>query len=167
MIDHFRWTLEHVALEEISKVGKGIRLNQELIKNPSELSSKATVRRRKMKTNEKVGSVAGIWLFPVKSMQGQRLGSGEFTERGLVGDRAYAIIDSETGKVASAKSVRLFPELFKCKAAFVEPPRLNSELPPVQITLPDGATVNSDSGDVDNVLSEFFGREVTLASIGK
>jgi uncharacterized protein YcbX len=117
-----------------------------------------------MKTNEKVGSVAGIWLFPVKSMQGQRLGSGEFTERGLVGDRAYAIIDSETGKVASAKSVRLFPELFKCKAAFVEPPRLNSELPPVQITLPDGATVNSDSGDADNVLSEFFGREVILAS---
>ena len=117
-----------------------------------------------MKTNVQVGSVAGIWLFPVKSMQGERLGSGEFTAKGLVGDRAYAIIDSETGKVASAKSVRLFPELFNCKAAFEEPPQLNSELPPVQITLPDGATVSSDSINVDNVLSAFFGREVTLAS---
>jgi len=117
-----------------------------------------------MKSNEKVGSVKGIWLFPVKSMQGEQLGTAEFTERGLVGDRAYAIMDSETGKVAGAKSVRHFPELFKCKAAFVEPPELNGKLPPVRITLPDGATVSSDSSDVDDVLSAFFGRDVTLAS---
>ena len=110
-----------------------------------------------------VGAVAGIWRFPVKSMKGERLERGEFTERGLVGDRAYALIDAETGKVVSAKSVRLFPELFNCIAEFVEPPQVDAELPPVRITLPDGATVTSDSNNVDAVLSSSFGREVTLA----
>ena len=116
-----------------------------------------------MATNSVVGSVARLWTFPVKSMKGERIEQGEFTDRGLVGDRAYALIDAETGKVASAKSVRLFPDLFGCRAAFVEPPRLNGELPSVRITLPDGGSVTSDSGDVDRVLSAFFKRDVTLA----
>ena len=107
--------------------------------------------------------MGGLWRFPVKSMGGERLEQGEFTERGLVGDRAYALIDADTGKVVSAKSVRLFPDLFGCRAAFVEPPRLDSELPPVRIALPDSTSVTSDSGDVDRVLSAFFRRAVTLA----
>ncbi len=117
-----------------------------------------------MTTNTVVGSVAGIRMFPVKSMRGERLEQGEFTERGLIGDRAYALIDVDTGKVASAKSVRLFPELFACSAVFVEPPQLDGELPPVRITLPDGTSVTSDSSDVDRVLSAFFQRDVTLSN---
>ncbi len=116
-----------------------------------------------MATNAVVGCVAGIRMFPVKSMRGERLEQGEFTERGLVGDRAYALIDADTGKVASAKSVRLFPDLFGCSAVFVEPPQLDGELPPVRITLPDGTSVTSDTSDVDRVLSAFFRRDVTLA----
>jgi len=62
----------------------------------------------------------------------------------------------------SAKSVRLFPNLLDCKAAFVEPPRRSGDLPPVQILLPDSTTVRSDSGEVDRVLSVYFKRNVTL-----
>ena len=116
-----------------------------------------------MATSTVVGSVARLWRFPVKSMRGERLEQVEITDRGLVGDRAYALIDADTGKVASAKSVRLFPDLFGCRAAFVEPPRLNSEMPPVRITLPHGTSVTSDSSDADRVLSAFFRRDVTLA----
>jgi uncharacterized protein len=116
-----------------------------------------------MATTETVGTVAGLWRFPVKSMQGERLEQAELTGRGLVGDRAYALIDAETGKVASAKSVRLFPDLLGCQAAFVEPPRSDSERPPVRITLPNGATVTSDAGDSDRALSAYFRREVRLA----
>ena len=105
----------------------------------------------------------GLWRFPVKSMAGERLEQGAFTERGLVGDRAYALLDTDTGKVVSAKSVWLYPDLFSCRAAFVEPPRLDSEPPPVCIVLPDGRSVTSDSHDVDRVLSAFFRRAVTLA----
>jgi uncharacterized protein len=116
-----------------------------------------------MATNGIVGAVAGLWRFPVKSMRGERLEQAELTESGLVGDRAYALIDANTGKVVSAKSVKLFPDLFDCRAAFVEPPRSGDELPPVRITLPDGTSVTSDSSDVDRVLSAYFRRDVTLA----
>ena len=116
-----------------------------------------------MASSEFVGSIAGLWRFPVKSMGGEQLDKVDVTERGALGDRAYALIDTDTGKVVSAKSVRLFPGLLACKAAFVEPPCSGGELPPVQIWLPDGTSVTSDSGDADRVLSAYFKRNVTLA----
>lgn len=116
-----------------------------------------------MSTGATVGSVVGLWRFPVKSMSGERLEQAEITTQGLVGDRACALIDMETGKVASAKSVRLFPGLLGCRAAFVEPPRLGFEIPPVRITLPNGTTASSDDGNCDRVLSDYFRREVRVA----
>src|SRR5439155_2498994 len=111
---------------------------------------------------ESVGSVATLWRFPVKSMGVEQLSEAEVTKRVVLGDRAYALIDKDTGKVVSAKSVRLFPNLLDCQAAFVEPLRRGRNLPPVQILLPDGTTVMSDSSEVDGVLSAYFKRNVTL-----
>jgi uncharacterized protein YcbX len=116
-----------------------------------------------MKTNVTVGSVAGLWRFPVKSMRGERLEQAELTAQGVVGDRAYALIDADTGKVVSAKSVRLFPDLLDCRAAFVEPPQSGRQAPPVRIALPDGTSVTSGSSDANRVLSAHFRRDVTLA----
>ena len=113
----------------------------------------------------RVGSVAELWRFPVKSMQGEQLREVEVTARGIVGDRAYALIDAETGKVASAKSVKLFPALLACRAAFVAPPQAAHEAPPVRIDLPNGKSVTSDSSDVDRTLSAHFRREVRLARV--
>lgn len=110
-----------------------------------------------------VGSVAGLWRFPVKSMTGERIEQAEITGKGLLGDRGYALIDTATGKVVSAKSVRLFPNVLSCRAVFVEPPTSGDDLPPVRITLPDGTSLTSDSGDVNRALSAHFGRDVTLA----
>ncbi len=110
-----------------------------------------------------VGPIVEIWRFPVKSMQGEPLEQVELEERGVLGDRAYALIDTETGKVVSAKSVRLFPNLLECRATFVEPPQASSEMPPVRITLPNGAAVTSGSDAVDGMLSAYFRRDVTLA----
>src|SRR4028118_315439 len=112
-----------------------------------------------MTRNGAVGAVAGLWRFPVKSMRGERLEQTELTEHGLVGDRAYALIDADTGKVVSAKSTRLFPDLFGCRATFVEPPQPGGEAPPVRIALPDGTSVSSDSGEGDRVLSGYLDRE--------
>src|SRR5258708_17912985 len=70
--------------------------------------------------------------------------------------------EKEAGKGVSEKSVKLFPNLLDCKAAFVEPPRRGGDLPPVQILLPDSTTVRSDSGEVDRLLSAYFKRNVTL-----
>jgi len=113
--------------------------------------------------SDAIGSVARLWRFPVKSMLGERLNQAELTSVGLLGDRAYALIDGESGKVVSAKSVRLFPDMFGCRATFIEVPRSGQQLPPVRIELPDGTSVTSDSGNVDGVLSAHFQRDVTLA----
>ena len=110
-----------------------------------------------------VGSVARLWRFPVKSMKGEQIELAELSSRGIAGDRAYALIDSDTGKVVSAKGVKRFPGMLNCRAEFVETPRLGSKPPAVRIQLSDNATVMSDSPDVDRVLSDHFGRNVTLA----
>jgi uncharacterized protein YcbX len=96
-------------------------------------------------------------------MLGEELDAADLSEGGIVGDRAYAIRDRETGKVASAKNPKIWPELLACRAAFVEPPRLGDKLPPARIELADGSSVMSDAQDVDAVLSRFFGRDVELA----
>src|SRR5437867_13214234 len=116
-----------------------------------------------MTTTAIVGSVAELWRFPVKSMKGERLAQAQLTEAGLVGDRAYALIDADTGKVVSAKSVKLFPDLLACRAAFIAPPQARREVPPVRIELPDGTSVTSDSSDADRALSAYFRRDVRLA----
>ena len=117
-----------------------------------------------MSNNTPAGTLAEIWRFPVKSMLGERVESAALTNNGIVGDRAYALIDSETGKVVSAKSVRLYPQMFRCSARFITAPAAGQALPPVAITLGNGATVLSTSANVDVVLSEYFARPVTLAN---
>jgi MOSC domain-containing protein len=95
-------------------------------------------------------------------MMGEELNAAEVTHRGLVGDRAYAVVDNSDGKAASAKNPRKWPRLFEFRAAFIELPQTSAELPPVRITLPDGTAVRSDQSDIHRVLSEEMKREVTL-----
>jgi len=116
-----------------------------------------------MNSSDPVGTIRALWRFPVKSMLGEELDAADLTGGGVVGDRAYAIRDRETGKVASAKHSKRWPNLLECRAAFIEAPRPGDELPPVRIELADGNSVLSDAADVDAVLSRFFGREVELA----
>jgi uncharacterized protein YcbX len=113
--------------------------------------------------SEAGGAIVGLWRFPVKSMAGEKLAAAEVTEGGVVGDRAYALIDAQTGKVLSAKTPGLGPDLLGCEAAFVEPPRAGAEVPPVRITLPGSGSVTSDASDVDANLSGFLARGVRLA----
>jgi len=109
-----------------------------------------------------LGSVVSLWRYPVKSMMGEELNAGEVTERGLLGDRAYALVDGSDGKAATAKNPRKWPRLFDFHATFIEPVRPAAKLPPVRITLPDGTTLTSEQGDLDQTLSEALDREVTF-----
>ena len=111
-----------------------------------------------------LGSVVSLWRYPVKSMMGEELNASEVTESGLLGDRAYALVDPSSGKVASAKNPRKWPNLFNCRAVFVEPLRTGEKIPPVRITLPDGAIITSKQSDLNQILSKVLGREVTLGT---
>ena len=109
------------------------------------------------------GKVVTLWRYPIKSMLGEELNATEVTTRGLPGDRAYALVDQATSKVASAKNPRKWARLFDCHASFIEPPRKGHPMPPVRIMLPDGSNIRSDQQNTNGTLSRFFEREVTLA----
>jgi uncharacterized protein YcbX len=113
------------------------------------------------------GSVASLWRYPVKSMLGEELTATEVTERGLLGDRAYALVDSADGKVATAKNPKKWPTLFGFRATFIEPPRRGVRVPPVHITLPDGATATSQQTDLNQLLSQVLNRTVKLNAAGR
>jgi len=100
-----------------------------------------------------LGHIVALWRYPVKSMQGELVNASVVDQRGFLGDRALALLDVETGKVASAKSPRMWPHLLDFCAAFVEPPRVGEPLPPIRITLPDGEHIRSDDPRVEEVLS--------------
>ena len=117
--------------------------------------------------NATQGSVASLWRYPIKSMLGEELSAIELTERGLLGDRAYALVDSADGKAATAKNPRKWPTLFGFRATFIEPPRPGASLPPVRIILPNGSTVTSEQADLNQVLSRALSRTVTLNAAGR
>lgn len=110
------------------------------------------------------GAVIAFWRYPVKSMRGEELDATEITERGLVGDRAFALVDEESHKVVSAKNPRKWGNMFQFQAAFMEPPRDPGALPPARITFPDGTTSTTADPDIHRLVSAHVGRPVHLAA---
>jgi len=97
---------------------------------------------------------------------GEELNSSYITERGLVGDRTYAVVDKQTGTVASAKNPRKWGKLFDFRSIFVDSPNDDvNDIPPVRITFPDGTNILSnhhEDNDINSRLSKVFDREVML-----
>ena len=110
------------------------------------------------------GSVFSIWRYPIKSMLGEELSTSDVTERGLLGDRAYALVDVETGKIVSAKNPRKWGNMFDFRAVLVDSPQPPESIPAARITFPDGTTATTDHADAEERLSATLGRPVRLAS---
>lgn len=111
------------------------------------------------------GSLRALHRYPVKSMAGEALREARvLAEHGVQGDRAFALLDVETGRVASAKEPRRWSALLGCEARFVEPLASGQRHGPVVITLPGGVTVRSSDAEADRVLSTAIGRAVRLSS---
>jgi hypothetical protein len=111
-----------------------------------------------------LGSILSLWRYPVKSMTGEELNTVDVGERGLQGDRAYALIDSTDEKVASAKNPRKWPQLFDCRAELADVPQAGVKTP-VRFTLPDGSVVNSEQPGISQVFSKVLKREVRLSAL--
>jgi uncharacterized protein YcbX len=106
-----------------------------------------------------IGSVASLFRYPVKSMMGEELEATHVGAKGFLGDRVFALADTETGKIASAKNPSKWPNIFSFKAAFAEPLKADA-LPPVRITFPDGSTGSSEDKNIATRLSSSLGKPV-------
>ena len=103
------------------------------------------------------GTVTELRRYPVKSMLGEDLEQVALTASGLEGDRVVAVIDRQTGNVATAKHPKLWRGLLAFAAEW------NGGSPCV--TCPDGRSVSVDDTAAEQLLSEFLDRDVQLSTI--
>lgn len=102
--------------------------------------------------------VAEIRRYPIKSMLGEVVPLAEVGERGLAGDRLWAVRYAD-GKIGSGKNTRRFrrtPGLFRIQAYAADPAPI--------MELPDGRRFAADDPVGHRAVGEVLGRTVTLAS---
>ncbi|HUF84245.1 MAG TPA: MOSC domain-containing protein [Acidimicrobiia bacterium] len=109
-----------------------------------------------------VGTVSSVWRYPAKSMMGDEFTSLPVTEGGVVGDRGWAVRDEVRGGIRGAKKIG---GLMKLHARYVDEPEPGTPPPPIEIRLPDGATVRSDQADANEQLSKALDHPVTLCPL--
>ncbi len=96
-----------------------------------------------------------IWRYPVKSCAGESLEKVDVGSTGLIGDRSWAIVDRETGYVASVKRPSLWASLLSLRACVIGER--------VHLTLPTGETCSTeDLASLEEQLSTFLDRRVAL-----
>ena len=100
--------------------------------------------------------VESVWRYPVKSMLGEQLGEAEVRARGMVGDRRFALVDEETGAVASEKQPRLWRLLLTATAVHAGGT--------VHVQLPREAVLSLDDPEADARLSTFLSRRVRVSN---
>lgn len=120
-----------------------------------------------MSGNGLAGTLKSIYRHPVKSMIEEALEACDVTGAGLYGDRAYALIDMDDGKVASAKNPRKWGSLLEWRARYENDPGPGEDGATVRITAPGGASILSSSHDVHATLSKALGRNVRLNRRGR
>ncbi|MCP5070273.1 MAG: hypothetical protein GY946_27205, partial [bacterium] len=107
-----------------------------------------------------VGSVAGIYRYPVKSMLGESLDATALGEDGIAGDRAWGVRDEVRADFFVGKRSA---SLMSCRAWYPDP--AETSLPP-QIRLPDGGTFRADAQEAAERVGRAVGRDVTLWPAG-
>ena len=105
-----------------------------------------------------VGFVSEIRRYPVKSLGGESLALATVTERGLPGDRAWAVRDETRGGIRGAKR---FPELMTARARYLQEPAPGPSMP-AEITFADGRRIGTGDAGAARALSDLVGSPVTL-----
>ncbi|MDH6706146.1 uncharacterized protein YcbX [Kitasatospora sp. MAA19] len=103
----------------------------------------------------RLGTVERLRRYPVKSLLGEELAAAEVDARGVDRDRARALLDLGTGRIASAKNPRRWAGLLGYTATVTATATTGDG---VAITGPDGRHVDEAE------LSEALGRKVALVA---
>ena len=111
-----------------------------------------------------IGNLIEIWRYPVQSMRGEALTDTEIGADGVVGDRAYGIVDPESGTVvSSAQGRRKWRDIVTFAARYRGGPTANGAAAPIDILLPDGTVLAGEQPDIDARLTALLGQPAHLA----
>jgi len=111
-----------------------------------------------------IGKVAEIWRYPVQSMRGESLAEAEIGAAGIIGDRAYGLVDPGSGGVvSSAQGRRQWRGIVTLAVRYRAAAPAQGGPAPIEIMLPDGTTLIGEQPDVDARLSAALGQPVHLA----
>ena len=105
-----------------------------------------------------IGRIGAIMRFPIKSLLGETLEECAISSQGLHGDRALALVDKATGKIASAKQPNLWRDLLKLSAK-TDPSNSGRR---ILVSNSAGKHLDHLDQNFDLWLSELLGRKVTL-----
>ena len=103
-------------------------------------------------------TLSQIRRYPIKSMVGESLSSTKLVQRGLPGDRVWAVRDEERGGIRGAKQIGRLLEL---AARFPESPQEEGS-DPAEIVLQDGSVLSTGDEDVSKRISQAIDHPVTL-----
>ncbi len=104
-----------------------------------------------------LATVVELWRYPVKSLLGEVLAEVELEERGVVGDRLYAVTD-RAGKLGSGKTSNRFRRL---DGLFELSARVAGEK--TFVALPDNRELAADDPELDAFLSDRYGDDLRVA----
>ncbi|MFI6513186.1 MOSC domain-containing protein [Streptosporangium sp. NPDC050855] len=110
------------------------------------------------------GTVQRILRWPVKSLRGEELRRGHFDGRGLIGDRAYALVDERESHAGKVLTVRHRPEMLHWRAGYAgEPASLSGDdgRAPA-LTAPDGTVWEWDAPGLRGALTESLNTPLSL-----
>jgi uncharacterized protein len=103
-------------------------------------------------------TIEQVWRYPVKSLGGERVAASLVDDRGLLGDRLWAVHDHD-GKFGSGKNSRRFKRmvgLLGVTSRYPAEPAAGCMQPPV-VTSGDGRDHPVASGAADEFLRELIG----------
>src|SRR5580700_10101028 len=78
---------------------------------------------------ERIGTIASLRRYPVKSMAGEELAAARVTFAGLIGDRVHAFVDESNKSSFPWMTARQARDWLLFQPRFLDPPAIDEEIP--------------------------------------
>jgi len=113
----------------------------------------------------RVGTIAALYRFPVKSMRGERLEQANIYWHGLEGDRRYAFVRSGNLTRFPWLTGREVPDLLRYAPYLLD--EMNPRECAVRVHTPDGGDLPVESDTLRDTLAAAYGAPVHLLHCGR
>lgn len=105
-----------------------------------------------MEQQDSLGTVSGLFRYPVKSLRGEELSAVDVQSSGFAGDRVWAFRDVQRNQITSAKRSPLLLQISS---------KLRHD-GHADLSLPSGEAVATDAPECAAIVSSFIGRPQVL-----